>query len=97
MDNTLSRHQIAAVHLHPGVRTLDRAEGVLIALRHCTSEDAFDELLEAACSQHLPVFTVAAALVELASNVSPSTEDPAARAAAESQWGNLIARHRPTR
>ncbi|MDR3661796.1 MAG: ANTAR domain-containing protein [Mycobacterium sp.] len=96
MDNIMSRHQIAAVRLRPGVRALDRAEGVLMALRRCSCEDAFDELLEAARRQHVPVFAIALALVALVDGTGLSGGDPAASAAADRQWGELVGRRRLT-
>lgn len=94
MDIIMSRQQLTTVRLRPGVRALDRAEGVLMALRRCSCDDAFDELLEAARRQHVPVFTIATALVELVYGTGSSGSDPAAAAAADRQWGDLIGRDR---
>ncbi len=91
----MSRQQLTTVRLRPGVRALDRAEGVLMALRRCSCDDAFDELLEAARHQHIPVFTIATALVELVDGSNTSGSDPVASAAANRQWGELIGCHRP--
>ncbi|GAA2408719.1 hypothetical protein GCM10009856_17320 [Mycolicibacterium llatzerense] len=95
MDTIMSRQQLTTVRLRPGVRALDRAEGVLMALRRCSCDDAFDELLEAARRQHVPVFTIATALVELVDGSDNSGSDPVASAAATRQWGELIDCHRP--
>lgn len=90
MHQIMSRQQLTAARLYPGVRALDRAEGVLIGLRCCSCTDAFDELLEAARRQHVPVFTIASALVDLACGSNQSIDDPAALIAAESLWGDLF-------
>lgn len=47
-------------------RVLDTARGILIALRRCPAETAFDELHNAAQRHRLPVFEIAWALVHLA-------------------------------
>lgn len=94
MDTVMSRQQLTTVQLRPGVRALDRAEGVLMALRRCSCDDAFGELLEAARRQHVPVFTIASALVELVDGSNTLASDPIASAAANRQWGELIACHR---
>lgn len=96
MDTIMSRQQIAVVHLRPGVRALDRAEGVLMALRRCSCEDAFDELLEAARRQHVPVFAIALALVEMVEGNGVPGSDSAASAAADRQWGELLGCRRLT-
>ncbi|GAA2415803.1 ANTAR domain-containing protein [Mycolicibacterium llatzerense] len=94
MDTIMSRQQIATVHLRPSVRALDRAEGVLMALRRCSCQDAFDELLEAARRQHVPVFAIALALVALVDGTDLSNHDPVATAAADRQWGDLLGRRK---
>ncbi len=74
-----------------GRRILDRAEGILIGLRRCGSEAAFTELLGAAERHRVPVFTMAWALVHLATgaNKSPDTFR-AAQSAARHEWGQLL-------
>lgn len=71
---------------------LDRAEGVLIGLRRCSSQDAFDEVVQAAQRHQVPVFAIASALVDLASGHGESSDDSAARAAAEHEWAELVTR-----
>ncbi|MCV7282079.1 ANTAR domain-containing protein [Mycolicibacterium flavescens] len=72
-----------------GRQGLDTAEGVLIALRRCTSDEAFREIIWAAEHHRVPVFALADALVTAASG-SP-TADGAARSAVVAQWGALLA------
>lgn len=74
-----------------GRRVLDTAEGVLIALRGFSSDAAFHELLAAAERHRLPLFTIASALVDLASREKQSADVvPAARSVAENEWGVLL-------
>src|SRR4051794_22177041 len=47
-------------------RILDTARGILIGVRRCPSESAFDELHSAAQRHRVPVFAMAWALVHLA-------------------------------
>jgi ANTAR domain len=74
-----------------GRRVLDTAEGVLIGLRRCDTDAAFQELVDAAQTRGVPVFTIASALVDLAAGGERSTDLPAdARVAAIQQWGPLL-------
>jgi hypothetical protein len=74
-----------------GRRILDRAEGILIGLRRCPSEAAFTELLGAAERHRVPVFTLAWALVHLATGNGKSPETfRAAQSAARHEWGPLL-------
>lgn len=66
---------------------LDRAEGVLIALRRCTMEEAFDEIVRASKRHRVPTLSIAAALVALAQG-SPFEGD--ATAAARYEWCSLL-------
>jgi AmiR/NasT family two-component response regulator len=68
-------------------RTLDRAEGVLIVLRHCTTEAAFGEIVRASKRHRVPTLRMAAALVALAQD-APLNSD--ASAAARYEWGLLL-------
>jgi AmiR/NasT family two-component response regulator len=68
-------------------RTLDRAEGVLIALRRCTMDVAFEEIVSASKRHRVPTLSIAAALVALAQD-SPLDDD--ATAAARYEWGSLL-------
>ena len=72
-------------------RILDTAQGILIGLRRCRSEAAFQELLFAAQRNRVPVFAIAWALVHLAcgGDKSPETFN-AAQSAARHEWGQLL-------
>lgn len=72
-----------------GARILDRAEGVLIGLRRCRVEEAFDEIVSTSRQHLVPALRVARALVELAECREPADDD--AGAAAREQWGHLLA------
>ena len=74
-----------------GRRMLDTAEGVLIGLRRCTPDTAFREVINAARKHGVPVFSIAGALVELAScdQGTPTSLGPA-RVAAQREWGHLL-------
>src|SRR5689334_21000565 len=74
-----------------GRRVLDTAEGVLIGLRGCDANAAFDELVRAARNHDIPVFSMAAALVELAAGNDESSDIFAdAQSAALREWGRLL-------
>ena len=74
-----------------GRRVLDTAEGVLVGLRCCDTRAAFRELVHAAQTHDIPVFSMAAALVELATGSDDSTDNSArAHAAALDEWGRLL-------
>lgn len=66
---------------------LDRAEGVLIASRRCSMDEAFEEIVRASKRHRVPTLSIAAALVGLAQN-SPVEGD--ATAAARYEWGALL-------
>ena len=70
-------------------RMLDRAEGVLLALRRCSIDEAFTEIIRASKRHHIPTFCIASALVALAEN-TPGPADPGATAAARYEWGSLL-------
>ncbi len=73
-------------------RVLDTARGILIALRRCPAETAFDELHNAAQRRRLPVFEIAWALVHLAVEGStPCRSFVDAQSAARREWGQLFA------
>ena len=58
---------------------LDRAQGVLIALRRCTVDAAFEEIGRASKRHRVPRLRIAAALVALAQD-SPLDVDATAAA-----------------
>ena len=68
---------------------LDRAEGVLVGLRRCTIDAAFDEIVAASRRHNVPALRVAQALVELAEGKQPRDADAAGVARAE--WSELLA------
>jgi hypothetical protein len=80
-----------ALDPHSG-RILDTARGILIGLRRCGSEAAFQELLVAAQRHRVPVFAIAWALVHLTcgGDKSPETLN-VAQSAARHEWGRLLA------
>ena len=76
-----------------GGRILDTAHGILIGLRRCSSDAAFDELLGAAQRHGLPVFPLAWALVHLAGGGGqPAQTFSAAQSAARHEWGPVDTR-----
>jgi hypothetical protein len=80
--------QIRTLH---GRRVLDTAEGVLVGLRGCDTRAAFRELVNAAQTHDIPVFSMAAALVELATGSDDSADiSPRAHAAALREWSRLL-------
>jgi len=73
-------------------RILETARGILIGLRRCDSEAAFQELLVAAQRHRIPVFAMAWALVHLTCGGDKSPEAlNAAQSAARHEWGGLFA------
>jgi ANTAR domain len=73
------------------VRILDTARGILIGLRRCPSDAAFDELHSAAQRHRLPVFAMAWALVHLAGDGEKTPSFVEAQSAARHEWGPLFA------
>lgn len=66
---------------------IDRAVGVLVALRRSTLDEASDELLDAAKRHRLAPLAIARALVALAEQ---RDSGDAATAAARYEWGLLL-------
>ncbi|OBA82879.1 antitermination regulator [Mycobacterium sp. 1164966.3] len=77
---------------HNSGRILDTARGILIGLRRCPSETAFDELHSAAVRHKVPVFAMAWALVHLAGEGETTPSFSEAQSAARHEWGQLFAR-----
>jgi hypothetical protein len=73
-------------------RILDTARGILIGLRRCPSQAAFDELHSAAVRHKVPVFAMAWALVHLAGDGEQTPSFVDAQSAARHEWGSLFAR-----
>lgn len=78
-----------------GARILDTAEGVLLALRGCTLNQAFVEIVRTAKSHNVSTFSLADALVAIAQTPSCHDIDDAAFVAARATWGDLFERIRP--
>jgi hypothetical protein len=70
-------------------RMLDRAEGVLVALRRCSIDDAFDEIVRASKRHRVPALRIARALVTLTENTGLDA-DSHAISAARYEWGELL-------
>ena len=75
-----------------GARILDTAEGVLIALRGCTLNEAFVEIVRTAKSRNVSTLSLADALVAMAQTQASENFDDAAYAAARATWGHLLDR-----
>jgi hypothetical protein len=75
-----------------GARILDTAEGVLIALRGCTLNQAFVEIVQTAKAHNVSTLSLADALVALAQNQTSQDGDDAAFVAARAAWGHLGSR-----
>ncbi len=71
-------------------RILDTARGILIGLRRCRSDAAFDELHGAALRHRVPVFAMAWALVHLAGDGEKTPSFIDAQSAAHHEWGALF-------
>jgi hypothetical protein len=70
---------------------LDTAVGILVGLRRCSIDAAFQELITAAAGQDVPVFTIASALIAFAGpDGRPHADDTAAGLAAHREWGHLL-------
>jgi hypothetical protein len=81
-----------------GARVLDTAEGVLIALRGCSLNEAFVEIVKTAKAHNVSTLSVADALVALAQDHGVSQAgDGAASVAARATWGRLLDRAAPGR
>lgn len=80
-----------------GARILDTAEGVLVALRGCTLNQAFVEIVRTAKASNVSTLSLADALVALAQNQGPQSGNDAAFTAARAAWGHLLDRARPSR
>lgn len=75
-----------------GRRILDTARGILIGLRRCPSESAFQELLSASQRHQVPLFAMAWALVHLAGDGGKLPHKFVhAHSAARHEWGQLLA------
>jgi ANTAR domain len=80
-----------------GARILDTAEGVLIALRGCSLNQAFVEIVQTAKAHGVSTMSLADALVALAQDHGPQDGEGAALVAARAAWGHLFNGNRPSR
>lgn len=78
-------------------RILDTAEGVLVALRGCSLNQAFVEVVRTAKAHNVSTLSLADALVALAQNQATQDGDDAALIAARAVWGHLLDRVRSSR
>ena len=69
---------------------MDIAKGVLVALRGCSTDEAFTELAGTSKQYHLGTLTLARALVQLAEGSTGPDGGPAADVAAQT-WGHFFA------
>lgn len=78
---------------HPhrdGRRTLCAAEGVLVALQHCSLDDAFLDIIATARRHNVAPLRLATALVASAQGDRAPLEDEAISAAIDDEWGRLL-------
>ena len=80
-----------------GARILDTAEGVLIALRGCSLNQAFVEIAQTAKAHKVSTLSLADALVARTQDQGPQDGDDAALVAARAAWGHLFDSNRPSR
>ena len=80
-----------------GARILDTAEGVLIALRGCSLNQAFVEIVQTAKAHNVSTVSLADALVALAQDQASQDGHDAAFDAARATWGHLFAVANPSR
>ncbi len=80
-----------------GARILDTAEGVLIALRGCTLNEAFVEIVQTAKARNVSTLSLADALVALAQDQASQDGQDAAFDAARAKWGREFEFARPSR
>ena len=82
-----------------GARILDTAEGVLIALRGCTLNQAFVEIVQTAKRHNVSTLSLADALVAMAQTQAFQTVDnaDAAFVAARATWGHYFDQTAPRR
>jgi len=77
-----------------GRRTLDAAKGVLVALRHCSLDEAFIEIVQTAKQYNADPMKLARALVATAENDPITEPNGAIGAAIDRAWGTLLGKAR---
>src|ERR1700746_119441 len=80
-----------------GARILDTAEGVLLALRGCSLNQAFVEIVQTAKAHNVSTLSLADALVALAQDQGSQDGPDPAFDARRATWGHLFAVARPSR
>ena len=73
-----------------GQRSLGAAEGVLVALRHCSLDEAFTDIVQTAKQHAVAPLELADALVAVAENDATRNFDDAVVAAVDRTWGTLL-------
>jgi hypothetical protein len=74
-----------------GQRSLSAAEGVLVALRHCSLDEAFADIVQTAKRHGVAPLELADALVAIAENDVTRDLDAALTAVVDQAWGALLA------
>jgi hypothetical protein len=88
MIEGLANRQLNHPNRHEGRQVLDTAVGVLVGWRRCSTHAAFRELISVSERHDIPIFTMASALVTLASRgAETEVADTAAQLAADKEWG----------
>ncbi len=77
-------------HNRSGPRSLCAAEGVLVALRRCSLDEAFIDIVETAKRHNVSPLGLADALVAVAENALPRHFDEDVIAAVHRAWGGLL-------
>jgi hypothetical protein len=72
---------------HSGQRSLGIAEGVLVALRHCTLDEAFTDIVQTAKRHNVAPMALAGALAAIAEHDGTRGLDDAVVAAVDRAWG----------
>lgn len=76
-----------------GQRSLGAGEGVLVALRRYSLDEAFGEIVDTAKRRNVAPIELAEALVAIAENRGSCDVTPEAMAAARGAWAALFDRH----
>ncbi|PRC53683.1 hypothetical protein C6A85_52600, partial [Mycobacterium sp. ITM-2017-0098] len=66
------------------------AEGVLVALQHCSLDDAFLDIIAAERRHNVAAMRLATALVARAQGDPARVEDEAISAVIDDEWGRLL-------
>lgn len=75
-----------------GQRSLAAAEGVLVALRHCSLDEAFVDIVETAKRHNVAPMELADALISIAEKNGVYDLDDVVVAAAGQAWGDLFSK-----